>query len=130
MESVRMDKWLWSVRIYKTRTAAAKACQGGKVTVDGSSVKPSRAVKTDEVIQAKVGSVTKKVKVLGIIDRRVGAPEAREYAEDLTSVAEYQKARERRRHPGFHRPKGTGRPTKKDRRELEKFFSFMPRHWK
>ncbi|MBI4658268.1 MAG: RNA-binding S4 domain-containing protein [Verrucomicrobia bacterium] len=120
--SVRIDKWLWAVRLYKTRTQAAEACRAGHVEIAGQKVKPSHLVKLDEILSAKIGIITRTVKVVGIIDRRMGASVAREHALDLTPPEEYAKLKEMRAQPVFY-PKGIGRPTKKDRREIERFFS-------
>lgn len=119
--SVRIDKWLWAVRLYKTRTVAAEACKAGKVLVNDQHVKPSREVHLGEVIQAVTGDISRTVRVTGLIDKRVGAAIAREHAEDLTPPEEYNKPRERNYSSGIVRPKGAGRPTKKQRREIDAF---------
>ena len=119
---VRIDKWLWAVRIYKTRALAAEACKAGHVEIASRSVKPSRMVKIGEIISAKVGIITRTVRVVGLIDRRVGAQVAKEHADDLTPASEYEKLRERAAQPVFH-PFGLGRPTKKSRRVMERFMS-------
>ncbi|MCB1126861.1 MAG: RNA-binding S4 domain-containing protein [Verrucomicrobiae bacterium] len=115
----RMDKWLWAVRLYKTRGLAATACLAGHVKVEGQRVKPARPVRSGEVVEARVGVVTRTVRVLEPLDRRVGPKVVGRFIEDLTPAAEYEKQREPRLEPVFHRPKGTGRPTKKDRRLLD-----------
>jgi len=117
--SVRIDKYRWAVRLYKTRTVAAEACKQGKVTIDGQVIKPSREVKVLDVIQAQVGDITRTVKVVGLLEKRVGAKLVSQYAEDLTPASEYEKRREPVLAPLFSRPKGMGRPTKRDRRRLE-----------
>ncbi len=117
--SVRIDKWLWAVRLYKTRTIAATACKNGKVLVDDQHVKPSRDVHVGEIIKAKTGDITRTVRVIGLIDKRVGAPVAREHAEDLTPPEEFNKPRDPNYSRGLVRPKGSGRPTKKERREID-----------
>ena len=119
---VRIDKWLWAVRLYKTRTLAADACKAGHVEIASQKVKPSRMVKIDEIISAKVGIITRTVRVLGLIDRRVGAQAAKDLAEDLTPASEYEKLREKAAQPVFH-PYGLGRPTKKNRRTMDRFLS-------
>jgi ribosome-associated heat shock protein Hsp15 len=116
--SVRMDKWLWAARVFKTRSLASAACRQGRVTVAGLAVKPSRDVRINEVIVVKKDGVTHTFKVLQLLEQRVGAPVAREYVEDQTPESEWEKARERRLAPVFHRPKGAGRPTKKERRAI------------
>lgn len=119
---VRIDKWLWAVRLYKTRTAAAEACRGGHVEIVGVKVKPAREVRVGETIITRMGEITRTTKVLGLVQRRVGAQMAKELAEDLTPASEYAKMREANFNPVLLRPKGMGRPTKKDRRDLEQFF--------
>lgn len=120
-EHVRMDKWLWSVRLYKTRTLAAKACEGGHVRIEGQPVKSSRAVRVGEIISALTGDVTRTVKVLALLDRRMGASVVRTFLEDLTPPSEFEKRRERNLQPVSLRPKGSGRPTKKERRQWSRF---------
>ena len=118
--SVRIDKWLWAVRIYKTRTVASDACRNGRVTIAGQPVKPAREVRLNDVISAQTGEITRTMKVVGLLERRVGAATVAEFAEDLTPASEYEKKREPVLQPLFYRPKGAGRPTKKDRRDLKK----------
>src|SRR3954466_11750397 len=91
---VRIDKCLWAVRLYKTRNIAAAACKNGKVRVNDALVKPSRDVRIGEIIKAKTGDITRTVRVTGLIDKRVGAPVARQHAEDLTPPEEYNKPRD------------------------------------
>ena len=116
---MRIDKWLWAVRIFKTRGLASAACRNGQVEINGQMVKPSREVKVNDLIKAKTGDLTRTIKVLAALDQRVGADAAKEFAEDQTPPSEFEKVRERA--PVFFRPKGLGRPTKKARRDLEKF---------
>jgi ribosome-associated heat shock protein Hsp15 len=120
--SVRIDKWLWAIRLFKTRSLATEACRHGRVSVGGQPVKPSRDVRTGDLIVAKTGELTRTVKVLALLEHRVGAQVVKEYAEDLTPASEYEKPRERFLQPLFARPKGSGRPTKKDRRQIDKMF--------
>jgi ribosome-associated heat shock protein Hsp15 len=121
--AVRIDKWLWAVRIFRTRSAAATACNGGRVTVNGARVKPSRSIRCGDVITASTGPLTRTVKVTGLIERRVGAPLVANHLDDLTPPEEYAAARERAAHAGAaHRPAGSGRPTKRDRRILQSYF--------
>jgi ribosome-associated heat shock protein Hsp15 len=122
--AVRMDKWLWSVRLYKSRSLAARACAAGKVHVAGQTVKASRSVKVGELITAVVGEITRTVKVTGLLESRVGAKLVGQFLEDLTPPSELEKPREK--HfliPVFHRPKGSGRPTKKERRSMKPFLT-------
>ncbi len=117
-EKVRIDKYLWCVRIFKSRSIASDACIGGKVKINGVSCKSSREVKTGEIITARIGLLEKKIKVIALLDKRVGAEHAPLFCEDLTPQAEYDKLKtanikfEQRDH-------GIGRPTKKDYRQIE-----------
>ncbi len=120
---VRIDKWLWAVRIFKTRSLAIAACHAGRVKIGDQRVKPSRSVHVGEIVTAQVGEIKRTVKVLGQIERRVGAAAVPQFMEDLTPPEEYAKPREQHLEPLFHRPKGTGRPTKRDRRMIEKLGS-------
>jgi len=120
-DRLRIDKWLWAVRVYKTRTLAAEACRGGHVKIGGDAVKASREIRIGETIDARAGVVNRTVKVLGLLEKRVGAGAVKAFMEDLTPPEEYQKAREAAMQPLFSRPRGAGRPTKKDRRNIDKF---------
>ena len=117
-DPVRIDKWLWAVRVFKTRSLAAESCQHGHVTILGQPAKPSRQVRVNDVIVVKKDQMTRTFKVLQTIERRVGAAIAKVYAEDQTPASELEKARERN-YPVFVRPKGSGRPTKKERRQID-----------
>jgi ribosome-associated heat shock protein Hsp15 len=119
--SVRLDKWLWAVRLYKTRTSAADAIKAGHVKIAGQNVKPSRHVKLQETIMARLGEITRTVKVVALLERRVGAKLVGQFCEDLTPASEYNKPREPHFVPLFTRRKGQGRPTKKDRRAIDRF---------
>lgn len=123
--SVRIDKWLWAVRIYKTRSLATTACREGRVTIGGQAVKPSREVRINDLILAKNGDVTRTLRVLGLLEQRVGAPAAKEFMADLTPASEYEKPKDPALQPLFRRPKGMGRPTKKERRQMGKFGEFF-----
>ena len=117
----RIDKWLWAVRIFKTRTIAAEACKKGRVSVNGAQVKPSRMVKEGEVVQVRKPPVTYSFKVLQAIEKRVGAKLVPEVMENVTTPDQYELL-EMNRISGFvDRARGTGRPTKKERRSLDKF---------
>jgi ribosome-associated heat shock protein Hsp15 len=119
---VRLDKWLWAVRLYRSRSAATAACQGGHVKIGGQSVKPARSARVGEVITALAGRVNRTVKVRALLGQRVGAKAVALYLEDLTPPAEYERAR-RERQPGAGEfPKGWRRPSKKQRRQLEGFW--------
>jgi ribosome-associated heat shock protein Hsp15 len=119
-QEVRIDKWLWAVRLYKTRSLATQACRGGHVTVGGEHVKPSRTVRPGEVISARTGDILRTVKVIGVIQQRVGPKLVANYIEDQTPAEEYLRAIQKKETAGVpQRPKGAGRPTKKDRRQIE-----------
>ena len=122
----RIDKWLWAVRLFPTRSAAIEACRGGHVKVAGQSVKPAHLAKPGETLTIQKGPVLRTVKVLGPLERRVGAKQVALYCEDLTPPEEYAK-RERPAAPaGMAWPRGRGRPTKRDRRTLERLWEGTP----
>ena len=117
----RVDKWLWAVRLFKTRSLAASACRDGQVLIGEHRVKPARDLNPGETIGAKVAGVQRTVKVLGFPRSRVAAKAVPEYMEDLTPPAEFEKARAAAARPAqFLWPKGMGRPTKKNRRLWER----------
>ncbi len=122
-EKVRIDKWLWAIRVYRTRTLATEACKAGHVKIGGKAVKPARFVVPGEVVTATVGPITRMVKAVVMLERRVGAKVLDQYIEDLTPKEEYQRLKERSAPPVFHRSKGKGRPTKRDRRAIDQFNS-------
>jgi ribosome-associated heat shock protein Hsp15 len=121
-ESQRADKWLWCVRLYKTRSLAADACKGGKVKLNSDVLKPAKDLKPGDVISFRFGAITKTVKVLGFPPARVGAKLVSQFMEDLTPEEEYIKLKEIKElgPPVFHT--GKGRPTKRDRRKMNDFF--------
>ena len=117
----RIDKWLWSVRIFKTRTIAADACKKGRISVNGVQVKPSKTVHEGDTVQVRKPPVTYSFKVLQAIENRVGAKLVPEMMENITPKDQYDLL-EMNRISGFvNRARGTGRPTKKDRRDIEDF---------
>ena len=119
MAATRIDKYLWAIRVFKTRTDATDACKGGKVKVGGVNAKPSKEVKPGDLIQVKKGMVTFTYKVLQPLERRVGAKLVPESAENLTPPAESEKLRAPVETFFITRDRGAGRPTKKDRRDIE-----------
>ena len=121
-ESVRIDKWLWAVRLYKSRSLATEACHAGHVKIGGNIVKPSRDIRAGEQISVFAGRVRRTVKVLAPLDHRVGAKLAGQFLEDLTPPEEYARAREEALQARARFPSGFGRPTKKQRRQFERFF--------
>ena len=122
----RLDVWLWAVRVYRTRSAASEAIRGGYVRVGDAPSKPSHVVKPGEVISARVNQMVRTLKVLQCPASRVGAKLVAEYAEDLTPPEEYERRREANLLPPGFRPAGTGRPTKRDRRDLDDFLGGPP----
>jgi len=116
---VRIDKWLWAVRLYKSRSLATAACLGGQVKIADQSVKPSREVRVGEVMVALSGRVQRTLKVLALLDQRVGAKLVPQYLEDLTPPEEYERARQEHEAAVIQYPQGWGRPTKKQRRQIE-----------
>lgn len=117
----RIDKWLWAARIFKTRSLAADACKSGRITLNGAQVKPSRTVKEGDEVGVKKSPVTYTFRVKQTIEKRVGAKLLPDILEDITTPEQYE-ILEMQRISGFvGRAKGTGRPTKKDRRALDDF---------
>lgn len=123
MAEARIDKWLWAARIFKTRTIAAEACKKGRVNINGAQAKPSRMIKPGDIINVKKSPITYSFKVLQAIEKRVGAKLVLEIMENVTSPEQYELL-EMSKISGFiDRARGTGRPTKKDRRSLDDFFT-------
>ena len=122
MAEARIDKWLWSVRIFKTRTIASEACKKGRITVNDVQVKPSKMVHEGDIVQVRKPPVTYSFKVLQCIENRVGAKLVPEYAENLTPESELEKLRAPVETFFLTRDRGAGRPTKKDRREIEEIW--------
>ena len=121
MNEARIDKWLWAARIFKTRSIAADAIKNGRVTIQGVNVKPSRMVKVGEVVCVRKPPVTYSFKILQTIEQRVGAKLIPQIYENVTTPDQYELL-EMNRISGFiNRQRGTGRPTKKERRALDEF---------
>ena len=117
----RIDKWLWAARIFKTRSIAADACKNGRVTISGTNIKPSHTIKVGEIINVKKPPITYSFEVLQTIEKRVGAKLIPEVYKNVTDAKQYELL-EMSRISGFvDRARGTGRPTKKDRRQLDAF---------
>ena len=117
---VRMDKWLWAARLFKTRSLAADAIKGGKVKVDGNPVKPSREVKEGDIIQVQIDQLHKVVQVKTVIKNRVSAKQVPEVYTDLTPKEEYERIEFMHAYKAEWRDRGAGRPTKKERRMIER----------
>lgn len=121
MDEVRIDKWLWAVRIFKTRTAASEACKKGRVMIGNVAVKPSRNIRVGETIGVKKPPITFSFKVLELSDKRMGAAKVPQFMENVTPPDQYELL-ELNKISGFvDRQRGAGRPTKKERRDLEQF---------
>ena len=121
MGEVRIDKWMWATRIFKTRTIAAEACKKNRVLIQGINVKPSRMIKAGDIVQVRKPPITYSFKVLEATEKRMGAKLVPQFLENVTTADQYE-ILELNRISGFvDRAKGLGRPTKKDRRELEQF---------
>lgn len=120
-EEVRIDKWLWATRIFKTRTIASDACKKGRVTIKGQNVKPSHGIRVGQVVEVRKPPVTYSFEVLGLIENRVGAKLVPNYLKNVTSRDQLELL-EMVKISGFvNRQKGLGRPTKKEGRELAQF---------
>ena len=117
--NTRIDKWLWAVRIFKTRAIATGACSGGKVKIDGTAVKASRKIQAGDVIQVRKGVIKFMYKVLKIAEKRMGAKLIIDFVEDLTPDDELAKLESSHKQPLQTREKGRGRPTKRERRKID-----------
>jgi ribosome-associated heat shock protein Hsp15 len=122
-EKIRIDRWLHSVRVYKTRSQAADACTGGKVKIKGQNVKPARTLSAGELVVCRKGLLEITLKVIKLIGKRVGAQEAVLCYEDLTPPEEKNKFMMSSAFVNMSvRDRGTGRPTKKERREIDRLY--------
>ena len=119
MDGVRIDKYLWAIRAFKTRSEATDACNGGKVKIAGVNCKPSRPLRIGEVIEVRKGMAVYTYKVLAFLEKRVGAAAAADYAENLTPQSELDKLRAPVETFFVRRDRGAGRPTKKERRTID-----------
>ena len=123
MAEVRVDKFLWAMRIYKTRSIAADACKNGRITVNGVQLKPSRTFKIGDMFNVRKGPVTYTYKVLQLTENRLGAKQVPEYIQDCTPPQQLELLELARMAGNGTRDRGLGRPTKKDRRDIETFMS-------
>ena len=120
-EQARIDKWLWAVRIYKTRSIAAEACKKGHVSIGDRTAKPAHNIRVGDIVNVKKAPITYSFRVLKCAENRVGAKLVPELMENITSQEQYE-ILEMSRISGFvDRARGTGRPTKKERRDLDQF---------
>ena len=121
LDKTRIDKWLWAVRIYKTRSMASEACKKGHVLIDGIAVKSSHLINVDEIINVKFNPIVKTYKVKQLLSKRLSAKLVVDYVEDITPKEEIDKQKMMSYSSTGKRDKGLGRPTKKDRRTIEKY---------
>lgn len=126
MDKIRVDKWLWAIRIFKTRTSATKYCEAGKVKKEEEKLKASSKISAGDILKVRVNQITRTLKVLTIITKRVGAPIAQTCFEDLTPPEDLliPSIKSAFLLPNAHRDKGLGRPTKKERRDIDKFSDY------
>ena len=120
-DPVRIDKWLWAVRIYKTRSIASDACRNGKVEIQDQKVKPSKSISVGDIVCVKKPPYRFTYKVTGLIGKRVSAKLAATFVEDITPAEELLKVKTIHESAFFNRERGTGRPTKKERRTIDRF---------
>lgn len=120
-----MDKYLWAIRVFKTRSDATDACKGGKVRVNGADIKPSKNVRTGDVISVRKGAVTYTYRVIAVIDKRQGAKLVPQYAENITPEEELAKLKAPVETFFLKRDRGSGRPTKKERRQMDSLWDSL-----
>jgi len=120
MESIRLDKWMWAIRAFKTRSQATDACKGGRIKIEGVAAKASRDLKIGDVIEYKSGQLSKRIKVTQLIKNRVNATLAAQNYEDLTAPEEYERLELINQMNTEKRDRGAGRPSKRDRRDIDK----------
>jgi len=124
MTDSRLDKWLWCVRVFKTRPLATAACRAGHVLISDLEAKPGRDVHVGETIVVRVGVITRTLRVVALPRARLGAKQVPEFMTDLTPAAEYERAKQAGIEHMLARARGKGRPTKKDRRDMGRLFGF------
>ena len=120
--AARLDKWLWAVRVFKGRALATAACRAGSVTINELPAKPARAVHAGELVGVQLGLMMRTLRVVGVPRSRVGAKLVAEFCTDLTPPAEWEKVKQHRVQQLLAREKGSGRPTKRDRRMRDRLF--------
>jgi ribosome-associated heat shock protein Hsp15 len=121
-EGIRIDKFLFAVRLYKTRSQASEECRKGKVTIGGMNVKPSRELKIGETVQLRRPPITRSYKILALTENRMAAKIVPEYLAETTPASELEILEVQKKMSVYERERGTGRPTKKERRDLDDFF--------
>lgn len=119
---IRIDKWLWAVRLYKTRSLASEECKKGKVTINGMNVKASREIKEGETIQLRRPPITRSYKIIALAENRMAAKLVPEFMVETTPASELEILEVQKNQSIDNRERGTGRPTKKDRRDMDDFF--------
>ena len=122
-EGTRIDKYLFAVRLYKTRSLASEECRKGKVTIGGMNVKPSRDLKVGETIQLRRPPITRSYKILALTENRMAAKMVPEFLLETTPASELEILEVQKNMSVYNRERGTGRPTKKERRDLDDFFN-------
>ncbi len=120
--NVRVDKWLWAVRVFKTRSMASEACKKGQVIIDGIAVRPSRTIKENEVVKVRKSGIYRTYRVKALVEKRMSAKLVEDYLADETPQEELDILESQKNSFFFTRPKGSGRPTKKDRRDIDRMF--------
>lgn len=120
MENVRLDKWLWAMRVYKTRSEALEACRGSAVRLNDNPAKPAAKVRIGDTVTARTKEMRRTLKVLDLSEKRLGAARVPEFMEDITPTEDLELAREKRANARLFKHEGGGRPTKKDRRNIER----------
>ena len=126
MEEARVDKWLWAVRIFKTRSIATDACKKGRVAVGGTVVKPSRMIHVGDIVSVRKPPIEYSFRVIQLLGSRVGAKRVEEFMQNVTPREQYELLELQRVSGLVDRAKGLGRPTKKDRRDLDQFAEELP----
>jgi ribosome-associated heat shock protein Hsp15 len=116
---MRIDKYLWCIRVFKTRTIATTACKKGQVKIENKNIKPSKEVFGDELILVRKNQINYQIKVLDLPESRIGAKLVDLYRKDITPKEEFEKNELLKYSKDYYRKKGAGRPTKKDRRDIE-----------
>ena len=124
LEKTRIDKWLWAVRIFKSRSQAAEACDKNKIKISGNQVKAARNIKEGEIIEVRKGAFSGTFRVLQLVEKRMAAKFVAAYCEDITPPEEIEKIKMHALALRLSRNPGTGRPTKNERRALDDFFSW------
>lgn len=123
-QNVRIDKWLWAVRIFKTRSQATEACRKGHVSIGELPVKPSRTLHAGEIVSVRKDQIVRSFKVLKLAEKRMSAKFVTDFLEDVTPPEELEIIEMKKNMRWISRDRGTGRPTKKERRDLDDFFDF------